>query len=129
MPTKAELKSLTAAMDSDQTGKIDFASFLNAMAGFLKPQYGTEKIDDAFDEIAGSVYTYHTFFFFLVRRCGRMKLPLHRTRCSVNFLNDIHKQGSSCSLAARNSRNSSLELYRRVAIGQGTRCRYVVDRA
>eukprot|EP00903_Cladosiphon_okamuranus_P019283 g17724.t1 len=53
VPTKSELKTLTADMDSDQTGKIDFASFLNAMAGFLKPQYGREKIDDAFDEIAG----------------------------------------------------------------------------
>ena len=53
MPTKSELKSLTSTMDSDQTGKIDFASFLNAMAGFMKPQYGREKIDDAFDEISG----------------------------------------------------------------------------
>lgn len=53
MPTKAELKSLTSAMDSDRAGKIDFTSFLHAIAGFMKPQYGEEKIDEAFDEISG----------------------------------------------------------------------------
>lgn len=40
-------------MDSDETGKIDFGSFFFAMAAFMKPQYGRDMLDRAFDEISG----------------------------------------------------------------------------
>ncbi|CAM9189382.1 unnamed protein product [Pylaiella littoralis] len=53
VPTEAEMHSLTSAMDSDRTGKIEFGCFFSAMAAFLKPQYGREMLDEAFDEISG----------------------------------------------------------------------------
>jgi len=53
VPTRAELKSLTAAMDQEQTGKIYFGSFMNSIMPFMKPQYGRAMLDAAFDEISG----------------------------------------------------------------------------
>ncbi|CAN0129193.1 unnamed protein product [Ectocarpus sp. 4 AP-2014] len=55
VPTTTELSSLTSKMDSDKTGKVDFGSFFAAMAAFMKPQYGREKLDKAFDEISGGL--------------------------------------------------------------------------
>lgn len=53
VPTREEMHSLASTMDSDRTGKVDFGSFFSAMAAFMKPQYGREMLDEAFDEISG----------------------------------------------------------------------------